>query len=509
MSWEPDEAAWSAYIKLEKRYSEWQRARSIFERFVFVHPEPRNWIKWARFEEENGTSDLVREVFGTAIATLGDHFMDERLFIAYARFEAKLKEYERARAIYKYALDRLPRSKAVTLHKAYTTFEKQFGDREGVEDVILSKRRVQYEEQIKENPKNYDIWFDFARLEETSGDPDRVRDVYERAIAQIPPTQEKRHWRRYIYLWIFYALWEEMDNRDITRARQIYQECLKLIPHKKFTFAKIWLMKAQFEIRQTELQAARKTLGQAIGMCPKDKLFKGYITLEQKLHEFVRCRTLYEKHIEWNPANCQAWIRFGELERALDDLDRTRAIYELAVNQPTLDMPELLWKAYIDFEEEEGEYERTRALYERLLDKTSHVKVWISYAHFEINVPEAEEEEDAKVSLEAKTRARAIFTRAYTSMKEKDLKEERVALLNAWKSFEATHGEEEDKEKVERQMPRRVKKRRRLDDDSFEEYVDYVFPADDQAAAKMSKLLAMAHQWKESLGAENGNGAMG
>jgi len=429
MSWEPDEAAWSAYIKLEKRYNEFSRARAIFERFVFVHPEPRNWIKWARFEEENGTSDLVREVFGMGIETLGDDFMDERLFIAYARFEAKLKEYERARAIYKYALDRLPRSKAMTLHNAYTAFEKQFGDREGVEDVILSKRRVQYEEQIKGNPKNYDVWFDFARLEETSGDPERVRDVYERAISQIPPTQEKRHWRRYIYLWVFYALWEEMDNTNVDRARQIYQECLKLVPHKKFTFAKIWIIKAQFEVRQMQLQAARKTMGLAIGMCPKDKLFKGYIQLEEKLHEFVRCRTLYEKHIEWNPANCQAWIKFAELERALDDLDRTRAIFELAVRQSALDMPELLWKAYIDFEEEEGEYDHTRALYERLLDKTDHVKVWISYAHFEINVPdEGEEDEDEDeerpVSEEAKKRARKVFERAYKSMKEKDLKEE-------------------------------------------------------------------------------------
>ncbi|KAA8567072.1 hypothetical protein EYC84_010147 [Monilinia fructicola] len=371
MSWEPDEAAWSSYIKLEKR----------------------NWIKWARFEEEYGTSDLVREVFGTAVEALGDDFMDERLFIAYARFEAKLKEYERARAIYKYALDRMARSKSISLHKAYTTFEKQFGDREGVEDVIISKRRVQYEEQVKENPKNYDAWFDYARLEETSGDVDRVRDVYERAIAQIPPTQEKRHWRRYIYLWIFYAIWEEMESKDVERARQVYQECLKLIPHKKFTFAKIWLMKAQFEIRQQQLQAARKTLGQAIGMCPKDKLFKGYVELEIKLFEFVRCRTLYEKHIEWNPANCQAWIKFAELERGLDDLERTRAIFELAISQQVLDMPELLWKAYIDFEEEEGEYDRTRHLYERLLEKTDHVKVWISYAHFEINVPDDDEDE--------------------------------------------------------------------------------------------------------------------
>lgn len=529
MSWEPDEAAWSSYIKLEKRYGEFQRAREIFQRFTMVHPEPRNWIKWARFEEEYGTSDLVREVFGTAVEALGDDFMDERLFIAYARFEAKLKEYERARAIYKYALDRMARSKSISLHKAYTTFEKQFGDREGVEDVIISKRRVQYEEQVKENPKNYDAWFDYARLEETSGDVDRVRDVYERAIAQIPPTQEKRHWRRYIYLWIFYAIWEEMESKDVERARQVYQECLKLIPHKKFTFAKIWLMKAQFEIRQQQLQAARKTLGQAIGMCPKDKLFKGYVELEIKLFEFVRCRTLYEKHIEWNPANCQAWIKFAELERGLDDLERTRAIFELAISQQVLDMPELLWKAYIDFEEEEGEYDRTRQLYERLLEKTDHVKVWISYAHFEINVPdddedEAEEDEEKPVSEAAKARARKIFERALKSMKDKDLKDEvchilsanfltllltafqRVSLLNAHLSFERTHGSEEDIEKVQKQMPRKTKRRRKLDDDSYEEYVDYVFPADDEQTKKLSNFLAMAQSWKQAGGTISGSG---
>ncbi|KAJ9628094.1 NineTeen Complex (NTC) component [Taxawa tesnikishii (nom. ined.)] len=493
MSWEPDEGAWGAYIKLETRYGEIERARSIFERFTIVHPEPRNWIKWARFEEEYGTSDLVREVYGMAIETLGEDFMDEKLFIAYAKFEAKLKEYERARAIYKYALDRMPRSKSAILHKSYTTFEKQYGDREGVEDVILSKRRVQYEEQVKAEPKNYDT---------DLGDVDRTRDVYERAIAQLPPSQEKRHWRRYIYLWIFYAIWEEMEAKDVDRARQIYTECLKIVPHRKFTFAKIWLAKAQFEIRQMQLQAARKTLGHALGTCPKNKLFRGYIELELKLFEFVRCRTLYEKFIEYNPSNCQAWIKFAELERGLDDLDRTRAIFELAVDQPQLDMPELLWKAYIDFEEEEGEYDRTRSLYERLLEKTDHVKVWISYAHFEINVPDAEEEEEEgdeerPVSEEAKRRARKVFERAYKSMKEKDMKEERVALLNAWKSFESTHGSASDLDKVEKQMPRRVKKRRKLAENEFEEYMDWVFPADDESAAKLSKLAAMAAKWKQ------------
>lgn len=508
MQWQPDEAAWSAYIKLEKRYGEFDRAREVFRAFTTIHPEPRNWIKWAKFEEENGTSDRVREVFGDAVEALGDEYVDERLFIAYARFEAKLKEYERARAIYKYALDRLPRSRSMILHKAYTTFEKQFGDKDGVEDVVLSKRRRHYEELVKENPKNYDAWFDYAGLEEASRDADRIRDVYERAVAQVPPTHEKRHWRRYIFIWIFYAIWEETEGQDIERARQIYSTVLNLIPHKKFTFAKVWLLAAHFEIRQGQLSAARKLLGRAVGMCPKDRIFNGYIDLERKLFEFVRCRTLYEKHVEYNPANCQTWIKFAELERGLDDLDRARAIFELAVSQHQLDMPELLWKSYIDFEEEEGEYERTRDLYERLLEKTNHVKVWISYAHFEISVPENEEEEEEEedeeteqpVSEEAKSRARKIFERAHKIMREKDLKDERVSLLNAWLSFERAHGSEEEIESVQKQMPRKVKKRRRLEDDTWEEYLDYVFPADDQQAKSLSSIMAMAQKWKQAGG---------
>jgi crooked neck len=508
MQWEPEEAAWSSYIKLEKRHGEFERARAIYERFTVVHPEPRNWIKWAKFEEENGTSDLVRYVYGTAVETLGDEFMDEKLFMSYAKFEARLKEFERARAIYKFALDRMPRSKSVNLNNAFSQFEKQYGDRDGIEDVISSKRRVHYEEQVKENPKNYDAWIDFARLEETSGNTDRVRDVYERAIAQIPPTQEKRHWRRYIYLWLFYAVYEETVSQDIERTRQIYQECIRLLPHKRFTFAKVWLMFARFEVRQNQLTTARKLLGQAIGMCPKDKLFKGYIELEMKLFEFGRCRQLYEKYIEWNGSNCQTWIKFAELERGLDDLDRARAIFEAAVDIPELDMPELLWKAYIDFEEGEGEYDNTRALYERLLQKTDHVKVWTSWAQFELSIPDpdedgtTDEDEDRPVSEAAKSRAREIFTRAHTRLKDLSATTDRVALLTAWRSFEAIHGSAEDQEKIEKQMPRKVKKRRKLDDGEFEEYVDYVFPADDESAAKLAKLMANAQRWKAMQAAQ-------
>lgn len=44
----------------------------------------------------------------------------------------------------------------------------------------------------------------------------------------------------------------------------------------------------------------------------------------------------------------------------------------------SLEMPDVLWKAYVDFERGQDEPEKARELYERLLEKTLHVKVIIS-----------------------------------------------------------------------------------------------------------------------------------
>lgn len=45
-------------------------------------------------------------------------------------------------------------------------------------------------------------------------------------------------------------------------------------------------------------------------------------------------------------------------------------------------MPELLWKAFIDFEIEQQEYDRARRLYSKLLKKTQHVKVKLNERKF-------------------------------------------------------------------------------------------------------------------------------
>uniref|UniRef100_A0A8C1JB10 Crooked neck-like protein 1 n=1 Tax=Cyprinus carpio TaxID=7962 RepID=A0A8C1JB10_CYPCA len=493
MEWEPEEQAWHSYINFELRYKEVDKSRIILngKALVMVHPEVKNWIKYAHFEEKHGYIALARKVFERAVEFFGEEHISESLYVAFARFEEKQKEFERVRVIYKYALDRIPKQQAQELFKNYTVFEKRFGDRRGIEDVIVSKRRFQYEEEVKANPHNYDAWFDYLRLVESDTDADTVREVYERAIANTPPIQEKRHWRRYIYLWINYALYEELEVKDPERTRQVYQACLELIPHKKFTFAKIWLLYGQFEIRQKNLQNARRGLGTAIGKCPKNKLFKGYIELELQLREFDRCRKLYEKYLEFSPENCTTWIKFAELETILGDTERARAIFELAIGQPRLDMPEVLWKSYIDFEIEQEEYDNTRGLYKRLLQRTQHVKVWISYGQFELSI-----DSDDRIQ-----RCRQIYEEANKSMQNCEEKEERLMLLESWRDFEDEFGSLANKERVWKLLPEKVKKRRKItaedgSDAGWEEYYDYIFP-EDAANQPNLKLLAMAKMWKK------------
>ena len=491
MEWEPEEQAWLSYIKMELRYKEIDRARYIYERFIQTHPEVKNWIRYARFEEQSGFLSNSRNVFERATEFFGEDHMDEKLYVAFARFEEGCREYDRARTIYKYALEHIPKQEAQELFKSYTQFEKKYGDRAGIEDVIISKRKFQYEQEVKANPMNYDAWFDYIRLMEAEGSQDMTREVYERAIANVPPSQEKRFWRRYIYLWIYYALYEELVAKDTDRTRQVYLACLEIIPHDKFTFAKVWLMYAHFEVRQKDMKAARKALGTGIGKCPKPKLFKGYIELELQLREFDRCRRLYEKFLEFSVANSSTWIKYAELETILGDSDRARAIFELAINQPLMDMPEMLWKAYIDFEIEQEEGENARQLYERLLERTQHIKVWLSFAKFEASVG----------TEEGTANARSVYERANRSLVSGYSSEERTMLLEAWKDFEKEYGDEKSLESVQKRMPRRVKKKRKVyredgTDAGWEEYWDYIFP-DDAAAAPNLKLLQMARMWKQ------------
>jgi crooked neck len=166
MRWEPEDKAWFSYIKLEERAGEMRRARDLYERFCACHVDSRAYIKYAKWEEKHEQKALARSVFERALEELPEDEVDQTLFVEFARFEERCLETDRTRAIFKLALDSLPKAEAREVYNAFVSFEKQHGSQQGVEDVIVAKRRGQYEQQVVEDPRRYDSWFDYVRLEE-------------------------------------------------------------------------------------------------------------------------------------------------------------------------------------------------------------------------------------------------------------------------------------------------------------------------------------------------------
>ncbi|KAH8373874.1 hypothetical protein KR200_011331 [Drosophila serrata] len=105
------------------------------------------------------------------------------------------------------------------LFKAYIIHEKKYGNRAGIEDVIVSKRKYQYEE-VAEN-----------RLPALHRGGERAR----------PDPRD-------------------LEAEDAERTRQIHKACLELMPHMQFTFSKLWLLYAQFKISYKELKRTQKAL---------------------------------------------------------------------------------------------------------------------------------------------------------------------------------------------------------------------------------------------------------
>jgi len=59
---------------------------------VIVHPEVKNWLKYARFEQKNQFISSARSIYERAVEYFGDENIDEKLLIAFAKFEEAQRE---------------------------------------------------------------------------------------------------------------------------------------------------------------------------------------------------------------------------------------------------------------------------------------------------------------------------------------------------------------------------------------------------------------------------------
>ncbi|KAH7877169.1 uncharacterized protein C8R40DRAFT_1067922 [Lentinula edodes] len=84
------------------------------------------------------------------------------------------------------------------------------------------------------------------------------------------------------------------------------------------------------QVHDKKTGSSRSSEDNGRGICPKEKLFKGYIELETNLWEFDCVRKLSGAlvfpiltFIQFDPANSSAWIRCAKIESQVEDFART------------------------------------------------------------------------------------------------------------------------------------------------------------------------------------------
>lgn len=562
LKWNPQKSAWDAYINFERRYDEYNNCRSIYTKWVQSSNDSMGeiWLKWLDFEineiQINSVQiGRIRNVFELAVDSLleqnlqlSESEQDVNLPIIISKWsiwEASVNETDRSRAIFHLLLSNDSKNgikifdkQREQIYNAYTDFEKIHGNRDTIESSILLKRKLKYKQDLLENPQDYDKWW--ALLNLLGSEPfhknsnrEEISLTYENAVGRAPNEASSKStvWKRYIFLWIRYALFEEFELLNIESARSIWNRCIKVIPHEKFTFGKVWIHFAEFEIRndeQNEVTKARKILGKSIGMTstykPKNKIFRYYIGLEKKLGEWERCRKLYEKWLESSilskdvkDKSLDILLDSIEFEKLLNDFERVESLYNLGISLSEtheikklgkLETVDQLWISFIEFLKDEFNYAEARNLYEKLIERKDTVRSWVSFAFFESSILspvqlkefEAMGNTELEFSIDETHRenTRNVFRRAIHHYKELKSNENRLIILQEWKNYEATHGSTDSVKSVSDKFPTMVKKRITVNG-TEEEHIEFIFPDDVETAkardSGLNKFLANAKRW--------------
>lgn len=541
LEWKPNYGAWDAYVNFEKRYDEFGNARDVFKRYVQAFPQTGDiWMKWINFEvyevpKSDVQTGVIRNVFELAVDTLfgqNRESQDPKLVAIISRWsawESSVKEYERASSIYQILLSKdsaneiyLSSEQRTQLLAAYTQFEKTYGHKDSIEGSIILKRRLKYEQQLKEDPQDFDTLWSLLNLLQQEQNPDAIRHWFSHIKTHKPPISGGKSvtWRRYVFLWIRYALWQEFEAQSIDDARSVWNDCLGVIPHTQFSFGKVWIHFAEFELRHDGLSSARKVLGRAIGQTctskPKKKILRYYIGLEKSLGEWNRCRKLYEKWLELAITSSQIndassiLFEYIEFEKELNEVDRVTSLYNtgLELCQVTAKLQtSILWISFIDFYKDEMRYNEARDLYKQLVAAEDTTRNWIAYAFFESSIlspaqlEALEKSTDTEVEFEItdthKKSTRAVFQAAADHYKANKEDQNRLVILQQWKKYEEEHGTSDSLKAVESKLPTVVKRLVTVDGED-QETMELVFPEEPQP--KLNKFLANAKKWAQATG---------
>ena len=478
LAWEPPAKAFLVFVDFECRMRDFNGARSVFERLLLIHPFPESYLRYCDFEIKMGEPARARNVFERCLDYFGEKNVDEMFILRFAAFEESEGEIERGRAIYKIGIDNMPESSAHDLYPSYLQFEKRYGGNTEIENAIIEQKKIQYQKILDENPNDYDSWFELSQLLIESGKYDEARELFRNCFIHKPnlEAEEKSEWSRFVQIILEWALFEEKQAKNNDNARKVYYDLVELTKQNThFTFARMWVLYAYFEIRQKNIELCRQIFDQALLFCKTNGLrscsiFKNYIDVESILRNEEKIRFLYKEFIQKEPDYLIAWVNYSKFEFRRGNIEFSKQILDEALENDLIQEKDLLLSVRIDLEKQIGSLDNVSELYDTFAHRANNFKLWNSWITFE-----AQERNDLERSREIFEEADKLLTS--DKLQRKQLRELRV-------NFEEQYGTVESLQKAKDNLPT-------IKDG------DLVFPEESVDAA--ASLLAAAQEWSASL----------
>jgi pre-mRNA-splicing factor SYF1 len=260
---------WCEYIEMELRNGNYDQARVLVQRATTVPQNHRRipqtasttlrlfksirlWNLYADLEESLGTFYSTKAVYEQILdlriatpATILNYakFLEENKF-----YEDSFKVYERGVAVFKYptALD------------MWVTYLTRFMDRYG--GTKLERLRDLFEQAVETAPPNFaaPLYLLYAEAEEKYGLARHAMLIYDRSTKAVEPQLRPRMFNIYIK--------RATENFGISRTRQIFEKAIAELPDQQVkTFA---LRYANLERRLGEIDRARAIYTYCSQICP-------------------------------------------------------------------------------------------------------------------------------------------------------------------------------------------------------------------------------------------------
>lgn len=319
-----------AFAVFEAKYGLKRRARELFARCAQLSKTSRTWIAWANFEADEDNVQKARILYRNAVEAAID---DEGVaaILSFARFEERRKQFGRARELYRDGTVRFGKNCAKLLH-AWGVMESHAGRYIQARRLFLSTLDCPGLSGHAAAP-TYQAW---ALAEKRAGNIASARKLFARGAEADP---------KHAYIWQAWGIMES-KLRNHEAAREYFRKGTEAQPNS----APTWNAWAKMEAVLGDYEAARKLYRKAtVANETHARSWQAWACMEGKLGNLDTARSLFKKIVAFYPGCAPAWQAWARMEENVGNFEVARELYQKGVDADPAHIA--VWQAWSQMEE--------------------------------------------------------------------------------------------------------------------------------------------------------------